>query len=676
VPSRLLRYFLWLTVGAIAFAQSPSSPSPVAPGARVLLDAHNCYPDADRWADRLERALATGVPIAIEQDLVWYKAPSTGRARSIVSHGEPFTGREPSLESHFFERIRPIVTKALAEPRRETWPLIVLNLDLKTNEPEHHRALWDTLTKYESWLTKAERTGHPTRVMPLTVGPVLVLTGNPDAQQAAFHDAIPTGGKLLLFGALRVDLEPKIGRGREAVPKMASLSAEDLIPSPATNYRRWVNFPWAVVERGGQGEAGPWTPADDARLRSLVDRAHRSGYWIRFYTLNGHTEAESKGWTASYNFGSIDSARERFRAAISAGVDFIATDQYEELSAVLGTLPTAAQRAAGWPAQGQPNGRADQGAAALAAEGGQRQTKWYKGNTHTHTLNSDGDSTPDEVARWYREHGYQFLVLSDHNFLTSVDGLNALHGADERFLLIRGEEVTDAFAGKPIHVNGLALDRLVTPQGGASILDTIQRNVDAIRSVNGVPHINHPNFRWAITADELTQVRNNKLFEVFNGHPQVNNAGGGGVPGLEAVWDQILSSGQMVYGIAVDDAHHFKRPWDPAASRPGQGWVVVRAPRLEAREIVLALERGDFYASTGVTIKDISATATSLSITVDPTPYSKYRVQFIGKGGALLAEQTTNPATYAFRGGEGYVRAKVLESNGELAWIQPVAPGR
>src|SRR5262249_8131613 len=69
--------------------------------------------------------------------------------------------------------------------------------------------------------------------------------------------------------------------------------------------------------------------------------------------------------------------------------------------------------------------------------------RWYKGNTHTHTLNSDGDSTPDDVVKWYREHGYNFLVLSDHNFLTSVDGLNAVHGADDTFLVIRGEEVTD-----------------------------------------------------------------------------------------------------------------------------------------------------------------------------------------------------------------------------------------
>src|SRR5215208_50623 len=62
-------------------------------------------------------------------------------------------------------------------------------------------------------------------------------------------------------------------------------------------------------------------------------------------------------------------------------------------------------------------------------------TRWYKGNTHTHTLNSDGDSTPDEVVRWYREHGYQFLVITDHDKITIVDGGG--------LLLIPGEEVTD-----------------------------------------------------------------------------------------------------------------------------------------------------------------------------------------------------------------------------------------
>ena len=298
--------------------------------------------------------------------------------------------------------------------------------------------------------------------------------------------------------------------------------------------------------------------------------------------------------------------------------------------------------------------------------------RWYKGNTHTHTLNSDGDSTPDEVVRWYRENAYHFLVLSDHNFLTAVDGLNAIHGADGKFLVIKGEEVTDRFGESPIHINGLDVEHLIGPQGGASLVETIQRNVDAIRAARGVPHINHPNFRWAITAEQLAQVRNNKLFEIYNGHPQVNNVGGGGIAGLEEVWDAILSAGVLLYGIAVDDAHHFKRPWDRTAARPGQGWIMVRTDRLAPDAILGAMERGDFYASTGVELTDYQVTDTAITITIREVEWSKYRVQFIGRGGRVLSEVTTSPARYRFRGDEGYVRARILESNGKLAWTQPV----
>jgi hypothetical protein len=297
---------------------------------------------------------------------------------------------------------------------------------------------------------------------------------------------------------------------------------------------------------------------------------------------------------------------------------------------------------------------------------------WYKGNTHTHTLNSDGDSTPDDVVRWYRSHGYQFLVLTDHNFLTSVDGLNALHGADGKFLVVRGEEVSDTFGGKAIHVNGLDVSRRVEPQHGSSVVDVIQRNVDAVRAADGVPHVNHPNFEWAVTADDLRQVEHNKLLEIFNGHPMVNNLGGGGVPGLEAAWDTILTSGKLIYGIAVDDAHSFKDPGNPALAGPGRGWVMVRAPRLDARAILDAMEGGDFYASTGVTLADYDVTSTSMTVKVAATAFSKYRIQFIGAGGRVLREATESSATYTFTRQEGYVRAKVIESNGLVAWCQPV----
>lgn len=329
---------LVISVVAVAALQARDLPPAAQPGGRVLVDAHNCYPEHGKYLDRIDRALGTGLPVAIEQDLIWFRDPATGAGRSLVSHAskeEPLTGQEPTLKAHFFERIRPLVENALRENRRETWPLIVLNLDFKSNEPEHHAALWATLGEYEAWLTTAPRVADGAKPAPLDVKPVLVLTGNPDAQEASFHDGVPVGAKLRLFGAIPVDVEAKVGKGPDAIDKLSSVAPEELIASKATNYRRWANFPWAVVERGGQAKAAEWTLHDGSRLKALVDRAHAQGLWIRFYTLNGHDAAAGQGWTASYNFGSLAAAQARWKAARSAGVDFIASDQYEALAAAL-----------------------------------------------------------------------------------------------------------------------------------------------------------------------------------------------------------------------------------------------------------------------------------------------------------------------------------------------------
>jgi hypothetical protein len=303
------------------------------------------------------------------------------------------------------------------------------------------------------------------------------------------------------------------------------------------------------------------------------------------------------------------------------------------------------------------------------------QLRWFKGNTHTHTLNSDGDSTPDDVVRWYREHGYQFLVLTDHNYLTSVEGLNAVHGAADQFLVIRGEEVTMTASGKPLHVNGLDLASVVPPAIGTAVVPVLQQAVDGIRRAGGVPHINHPNFGWAISVDQLRQVEHTRLFEIFNGHPLVNNLGGGGAPGLEEMWDRLLSSGRLMYGLAVDDAHTFKRPGDASVPGPGRGWIFVRAAQLTPRDVVEAIERGAFYASTGVELSTLEITSGTIEVAVKPDNTSRYRIQFIGTGGRVLSEQSTPSAAYTIKGTEGYVRVKVLESNGRLAWTQPVPAG-
>ena len=302
--------------------------------------------------------------------------------------------------------------------------------------------------------------------------------------------------------------------------------------------------------------------------------------------------------------------------------------------------------------------------------------RWYKGNTHTHTLNSDGDSTPDDVVRWYREHRYHFVVLTDHEFITPVDGLNAAFGAAEKFLVIPGQEVTGSFEGKPVHVNGLNLTRVVMPVKGTSVLDVLQRDVDGVRQAGGVPQINHPNFGWGLTTDDVTRVERARLIEIWNGHPLVNNLGGGGSPSAEEIWDAALTAGRVLYGIADDDSHYFKRIGDPTAPTPGHGWVMVRAARLESAAIADALDRGDFYASTGVELTDYAVTTKQMTVTIRATGQSRYRVAFIGTGGRVLAETVDNPASYAFRGDERYVRARVLESNGAMAWTQPVFPAR
>lgn len=297
------------------------------PGQRVLLDAHNAYPQNGRWSDRIDRALSTGLPVAIEQDLYWVKNRRNGRFEIVVAHDTSELDRAPTLEAYFFQKIRPIMERALMEQSRDAWPLIVLNLDFKQNDASLLDAVYTLLGKYEAWLTTAPRTSTPDVAAPLSVGPLLVLSGSSEAQRARFHDAVPVGQRLRAFGAIPA----AVALGADADERAANLSrmpAEQIIAPKASNYARWVNFPWLVVESGGQRSAGGWDSADAARLDALVKRAHAQNLWIRFYTLDGFLD-DDDGLTKSYDFGSDAAVRLRWRAAIETGVDFIATDHYE-----------------------------------------------------------------------------------------------------------------------------------------------------------------------------------------------------------------------------------------------------------------------------------------------------------------------------------------------------------
>ena len=172
------------------------------PGSRTIMDAHNCYPYFEWWGDRIDRALSAGTPLAIEQDLGWYTNSVTGKSWSVVTHGDPITGEEPIMEQYFFARVRPIVEQALKEGNKGDWPLITLNLDFKDNKAEHLAAVVALLRKYQPWLTSAVKSSRIEPLQPLDIKPILVLTGEANAQQTVFHDRLKEGERAC-FGLWR-----------------------------------------------------------------------------------------------------------------------------------------------------------------------------------------------------------------------------------------------------------------------------------------------------------------------------------------------------------------------------------------------------------------------------------------------------------------------------------------
>lgn len=391
---------------------------------------------------------------------------------------------------------------------------------------------------------------------------------------------------------------------------------------------------------------------------------------------------------------------------------------------------------------------------------------WYRGNIHTHTLWSDGDDYPEMVALWYRDQGYDFLSFTDHNTLQAgerwIDVEKSKGGRrafdkllarfpsgwveqrkteDDRlevrlktfdlierqiarpgkFLLIQGEEVSDSFDSKPIHMNATNVREVLPPMKGESVYDVMQRNTDALvaqRERTGQPmliHLNHPNFGYAVRAEDLMRVRGENFFEIYNGHPGVNNAGDANRAGTERIWDIILTRRiaelglPPMYGLGVDDGHNYHEI-PSRASEPGRGWIMVLAEELSTSSLIAAMELGRFYASSGVNLRQVISADDGLEIEVAAEPGVTYTIDFIGtrRGyprettpvldaqgqevwtthrhsdeiGKILKTVSGPHARYQFGPEDLYVRGRITSSRRhpnpsvpnefEQAWVQPV----
>ena len=391
---------------------------------------------------------------------------------------------------------------------------------------------------------------------------------------------------------------------------------------------------------------------------------------------------------------------------------------------------------------------------------------WYRGNMHTHSLWSDGDDYPEMIAAWYRDHGYDFLVFTDHNVLLqgerwtdieknkgkrlAFEKLQAkfpegwietrtiddreevrLKTFDEvferfaepgRYLLIQGEEITDSYRNFPVHMCATNTTELLPPLHGDSVFEVMQRNIAAAQSrrersgEKTLVHLNHPNFHYGVTAEDLMRVVGENFFEVYNGHPSVNDSGDDLHASTEQMWD-IINTWRLakldlplMYGLATDDGHEYHRQPSTSGSQPGRGWVMVLADKLEPDTLVESLEGGRFYSSSGVFLDEVRVTHDSLSVDVREEQGVTYRIDFIGTPrdfddtstpavedetkaasitrrysddvGAILRSVEGTSAKYDFTGDELYVRAVVTSSRKhpnpsepgefEKAWVQPI----
>jgi hypothetical protein len=361
---------------------------------------------------------------------------------------------------------------------------------------------------------------------------------------------------------------------------------------------------------------------------------------------------------------------------------------------------------------------------------------WYKGNLHAHTLWSDGAMLPEVLIHWYSSHGYQFLGLSEHNLVADHEGWIVASEAKQRmgdghaclhsdtckptsriaegveqwrlkplvelrnefehsgkFLLLENEEITNDLGPKRIHLTAVNISTSIPPaaeEDPALILDKCLHGIEADSLRQGVPAIgivNHPNFTWAVDAESLARVRAARFLEIFNGHPYAASRGDTGKRSAVRVWDmanaeRVLERGWLpLYGVAGDDTHVLR---GAAEASPGRGWIVVRARRLRPADLVNAMLKGDFYASTGVSLDQcrFDEQHRRLSISVNAAPGVAYQVDFVAtKHSAhplddvpaavrwdipnvgVLVKRVAGPiASYSLVADDAYVRATITAS--------------
>ncbi len=299
--------------------------------------------------------------------------------------------------------------------------------------------------------------------------------------------------------------------------------------------------------------------------------------------------------------------------------------------------------------------------------------KFQRGNIHTHTTRSDGKQSPLEVATWYRDHGYQFLAITDHDVLVEPTEVGDVETPN--FVLIPGEEITSAGNDKPVHVLGLCIDHFIPSGHFDSALEALTQGITAVRAQNGFAVANHPNFSWAFGLADLTRLTGSYGLEVWSGHPASHSAGDATRPSHLALWDELLTRGRRVTAVAVDDEHTLVATGMAGDALPGLAWIETFG-EIGREPICEALRMGRLYASSGVAFRRIRLEPHRFTVWIDDP---RDAVEFVASSAQVLASVTLTAfvpdadgfaASYELRGGETYVRAVAKAPDKGAAWTQ------
>ena len=283
------------------------------------------------------------------------------------------------------------------------------------------------------------------------------------------------------------------------------------------------------------------------------------------------------------------------------------------------------------------------------------QKRYYKGNTHTHSSPGSGDAaktwTADTAVARYKAAGYDFLVFTEHGEYWNADSLST-----PEFTVISGEEAGISGSGRWGHFTAMKISSKIIGRN-----KTHQELLDEIAGQGGLGFLNHP--RWTVIPISASKVidsmkQNLRHVEVYNGNTDKPTRFD------TSLWDSVLTSGRVLFGVASDDTHK--------ESHFGKGWICVYASSRHPDTLFNAIRDGDFYASNGIVIDTVGHGPDRLFV----RSMNGTRITFIGSSGRILETVHANEATYTIRGDEGYVRAEVSNSLDQTAWTQAVMISR